>query len=211
MVPFQQAEEAEDIFGVLFKLMIKDSRLEEHQERIFKLMNPAKKIEFFTYVAEEPWRSIVHMDFWTNNILYHKDPDGNLDDVKFIDFQNYAYNSPLRDVPYFLCTSTTHEVMTRHFDELLDLYYDTFIDVLKKMKVDVEPFSRDRFDAQLKQDASLEFFHNIMAIKFFTAEVKKETYDSSQLDQVIIFSEPNKLAYEKWYHIVQTYIKQGWL
>lgn len=200
-----------NIFDLLFNMMFKDPRIAKYSERIKKLIDLSKTQSFANNVSSGPWLSLAHMDFWTSNVLYRKDEAGHLDDVKFIDFQNYVYDSPLRDLPYFLCTSTSHEVMTRHFDEMLDSYYETFIHVLKQMQCDVDPFTRESFDQQLKIDSSLEFFHNIMAIKFFCAEIDKDTYHPNDIESVVIYSQINALGYDKWYQIILTYIERGWL
>lgn len=210
-VPFNETDKRLDVYALMYNKMMLDPRIAEYSKPIDKVMGTDGKSMFFTYKPQEPWLTVVHLDLWTNNILFHKDAQGNLDDIKFIDFQNYDYNSPLRDLPYFLCTSTSEEVMNEHFDELLDLYYETFIHCLERMKCDTKPFTRQAFDAQLKIDAAIEFFHNVLAIKFFTAEIDKKTYDQSQVNEVVIFSNVNQLGYDKWYQIVLTYVKKGWL
>lgn len=211
VMPYQETDSSLDIYALMYDMMMCDPRIAEYRKPIDKLMGTDGKMMFFTYKPQEPWLTVVHLDLWTNNILFHQDERGNLDDVKFIDFQNYDYNSPLRDIPYFLCTSTSHQVMTQHFDELLDFYYETFIQTLERMKCDTKPFSRQAFDAQLKIDAAIEFFHNVLAIKFFTAEIDKSTYDQNQMNEVVVMSNVNQLGYDKWYQIVKTYVKKGWL
>ncbi|KAJ8675799.1 hypothetical protein QAD02_011585 [Eretmocerus hayati] len=210
-VPYQDRPGQTDVITTMFSMMVKDPRIVEKLPRLAPLLDPSKKDLFFNYVAEEPWLSIVHFDFWTNNILFRKDIRGKVDSVKFIDFQNYVYNSPMRDLPYFLCTSTNEDVVEGHLDELLDLYYNTFVEELKRMKCDVELFTRQSFDTQLKIDAALEFFHAIIAVKFFYAKIDKETYDSSQLDDVVVYSEMSQEGFDKWNQIIQVYIERGWL
>lgn len=211
VVPFVEKPDQPDVFDAMFDMMCRDARIAEHSERLGALiLGPDARRTFFEYVAEEPWLSVVHLDFWTNNVLFRKDAQGRPVDVKFIDFQAYAYNSPLRDLPYFLCTSTSREVMTRHFDDLLDLYHETLLDTLRRMQVEVEAFGRKSFEGQLVIDAKLEFFHCILAIKFFCAEMDK-SYDPSQIDSVVIYSNINKRGYDKWYDIIATYMKKGWL
>ncbi|XP_014209116.1 uncharacterized protein LOC106639836 [Copidosoma floridanum] len=209
-VPYK-AKEDFDLVQLLLDMMFADERLARLRELILKFLGGSEgQREAIEYVAQEPWLSFTHLDFWTNNVLFKKE-GAKVVDVKFLDFQNYVYNSPLRDLPYFLCTSTTHEVITGHFNELLDLYYDTFVATLKKLRCDASLFTRESFNRQIKIDARLEFFHNILAIKFFTAEIDKRTYDPSQLEEVVLCSQINKLGLDKWYQIVLTYIEQGWM
>jgi hypothetical protein len=208
VVPF---ESCRNLFDVMYSKLCEDPRIAEHREALDMLLGSKMKSIYFEHVAKEPWLSVAHLDMWTNNILYRKDEEGNLHNIKVIDFQNYIYSSPLRDLPYFLCTSTARDVFFTKIDELLDLYYETFIDILKKMHCDVEPFSRSSFDRQLIIDSSIEFFHSILAIKFFYAQIDVNTYNSSQLESVIINSKLIPSGYDKWYDIVVTYIKRGWI
>ncbi|XP_011498456.1 PREDICTED: uncharacterized protein LOC105362671 [Ceratosolen solmsi marchali] len=211
IVPYQNLKNAKNMFDVMFNKLCEDPRIAVHREALGIVLGQKMKSMYFEYVANDPWLSLVHLDAWTNNILYRKDEEGNLHDIKMIDFQNYTYNSPLRDLPYFLCTSTRRDVFAGKLDELLDLYYETFIEVLKKMRCNVEPFNRSSFDKQLNIDCSIEFFHSILAIKFFYAEIDVNTYNSNQLESVIIHSKLTPSGYDKWYDIVTTYIKRGWI
>ncbi|KAL7293943.1 hypothetical protein TKK_0012673 [Trichogramma kaykai] len=213
VAPFHEPEDREDLYEVMRRLLMLDERNAPYADQIAKLLGAEYKVGFFLYQAPEPWCSIMHFDFWTNNVLYHRDEaTGRIDDCKFIDFQNYVYNSPLRDLPYFLCSSTEARVMRDHLDELLDLYYETFCRVLKSVQYPKPEavFTRRSFDEQLKIDAKLEFFHNVLAIKFFCAEIDA-SFEPGQIDAVIIDSGVNKTGYDKWHNIVQTYLRKDWL
>lgn len=105
----------------------------------------------------DPWITVTHSDLWINNILFHKDGVGKVDDVKFIDFQIYLCNSPLKDLPHFLCGSLEDKTLINHLDELLDIYYEMFTSNLKSLGCNVELFYRDSFEKELNRQAFYEF------------------------------------------------------
>lgn len=96
-------------------------------------------------IPEEPWATITHGDFHVNNILFHRDENGKVDDVKFVDFHMYLYYSSLKDLPYFICGSLDNSAATNHIDKLLE----TFVIALERMGCDTTLFTRDAFDQEL--------------------------------------------------------------
>lgn len=89
-------------------------------------------------VASQPMRNgfqvLNHGDNWINNMLFKSDKKGNPIDVKFIDFQNCHWGSPIGDLMYFLFTSVHDEIKTNHFDELIAFYHKELIKSLNELK-----------------------------------------------------------------------------
>lgn len=163
----------------------------------------------FKCLPVEPWATITHGDFWVNNMLFHDDEQGNVDDVKFIDYQLFSYASSLRDLPYFLFSGLNSDTMTSHLDELLDVYYEHFIKTVKRLDCDSEPFSRDSFDADLKKQAIKDFPIIALANKVWVAEVQDEK-SSSEVLANIFESKFNTAVTKKLLQIVNIYEKKGW-
>lgn len=65
----------------------------------------------------EPWNTVVHGDFWGNNIMVTK--NGEPVAVKILDFQTCKYLTYVRDVVFFLLTSLRDDVFQQSFDYLL--------------------------------------------------------------------------------------------
>ncbi|XP_014209185.1 uncharacterized protein LOC106639887 [Copidosoma floridanum] len=156
------------------------------------------------------WASIIHADCWTNNIMFLQDPDtGRVADVKFVDFQNYLFMSPLRDLVFFLMMNPDSHVMDNKFDELVDLYYDTFVAHLERLGCDVAPFSREKFDARLKIDAFWEFPHIPFMTKIMTTQLKHDD-NVTVLEDVIRSTEMSPAFMEKIRQCVLKYAEKGW-
>lgn len=161
--------------------------------------------------SDESWSTIVHFDFWVNNIMFHKDAENDrVDNIKFVDFQNYLYQSPLRELVFFITTSVTDDVMKLRFDELLDVYYEAFIDVLGQMKCDTERFTRDKFDERLKFDAYEEFPHCMFMLKIITADIEED--DKCPTPHKIINNQAlNDRMLSKMRRCVKKFVQKGWI
>ena len=76
-------------------------------------------------VAKSKLDSMVHGDFWSNNMLFRQ-PDH--DKVMFLDFQNLMGGHPSRDFWYFLYISTDRQWRTDHLTECMELYHQTLME-----------------------------------------------------------------------------------
>lgn len=159
----------------------------------------------YELVTREPWTSICHNDFWTNNIMFHP-----TDSVKFVDFQACSYSNVFVEIPYFFFTSLDDNSKLDHLDELLDLYYEIFIRTLGKMKVDVSEFSRKEFDKQLGRDAVHELVHIAVDLLHFTADAR-EAKDRDDLLKEISKFEGNELFYRKVGDMLRIYERKNWI
>jgi len=203
----QQAQ-FEEMIEYSFNLIYSDPRIAKYVDRV----KEKSKIRFDylqNIVIDEPWSSIIHGDFWVNNIMYHKE-NGEIDGVKFVDFQITQASSPLKDLPYFLCASVSMDVIDNHFDDLIAAYHSSFIEVLEKIGCDVAPFAKDKFDKQLKKDASDELFRCLMALKVFTLEPSADL-DLNQMDTQIFGAKGSNLYMDRACKVVLTFAEKGWL
>lgn len=165
----------------------------------------------YTDLPEEPWATVTHGDLWVNNILFHKDEQGEIDDVKFVDFQIYMYNSPLRDVVFFICTSLNNDVLIHNHDELLNVYYESFVDTLERMNCNMEPFSRSAFDKELKKQAINEFPFAALVCKFSLFDVRDQENDEGKLVTNIYDCKASQVYKKKLLSILNVYEKKKWL
>jgi hypothetical protein len=84
-----------------------------------------------TNVAE-PYSTMCHGDVWNNNMMFRHDKNGNPVEVKLLDFQIMRYGSPVLDVVHYIFTSTTKELRDQHYQEFLDVYYDTLSSLIRR-------------------------------------------------------------------------------
>lgn len=167
-------------------------------------------------VCHEPWTTIIHGDFWTNNIMFHKDELDRLDDLKFIDFQTYRYADVFVDLVYFLGTSLNEELMvSKHFDDMIDVYYEELISVLRDLRIDdLQDFGRDEFDEGFKKDAGMEILRCAVALNFFNSEVDENATEEDRkevFEKLIRCRSVSELFLKKLLRLLQIYEDKDWL
>lgn len=81
---------------------------------------------------------ISHGDVWKNNFLYKNgsDDDNTNYEIKLIDFQAIRHISPAQDIMYFIYTSAQIKVFKNNFEELLQYYFETLQNILRKNEID---------------------------------------------------------------------------
>ncbi|KAG8362538.1 EcKinase 6 [Fopius arisanus] len=158
---------------------------------------------------EEPWASITHSDFWTNNFMFRDGSDGQPDDIKLVDFQNFLFTSPLREIIFFVTSGLDSETVG-HVDELIDFYYETLIEKMKSLGCDVSAYSRESFDEKMREDAAIEFGHSMCLLHVITLD----SSSVSQADNIIEVMESkhkNVMYQKRLRELIRTYCRKGWL
>ncbi|KAJ8675795.1 hypothetical protein QAD02_011581 [Eretmocerus hayati] len=211
-IPFNMTKEEYDAYlENIVQTICEDPRIAKHEERIKACLQASEGWEgFFNFETVEPWVTICHGDFWVNNMMFKHD-GGKATDVKFVDFQLTRVSSPLKDIPYFTCSSTSSEVLINHLDELLDTYYRSLIESIDRLGCDSSPFTRDSFEKELKRTASKDFLFCVLALKFFTLEVSKDQREDINVDEVIKSGGASNLYLDRTWYIVSKFIERGWM
>lgn len=137
--------------------------------------------------------------------------NGKLDGVKFVDFQLAGIFSPVYDLAYFLCTSTSPKVLKDQLDELLSVYYERFSDTLRKTGCDDSPFTRESFDEELAKQAQTGYLRCVLLIKLFTSDVPEAgDVDKDDMSSVVL-AERSKLYFDRVWDITSKSLEKGWL
>lgn len=93
-----------------------------------------------------------HADCWVNNIMFHYSQEtGKVDDIRFVDFQLARFSSPVLDLQYFLCTSTSDEVRFRQRDHLLSEYHAEFRDTLEVLDLDPDQYTLEQLKEEFEE------------------------------------------------------------
>ncbi|CAG9762859.1 unnamed protein product [Ceutorhynchus assimilis] len=102
--------------------------------------------------AAEPWNTIVHGDYWVNNIMLK--PRIEMEPrVKMLDFQFLEYGSFGLDVVFFLLSSVKNDIQKNHLDDLIKFYYNELTGVLDKQDVSELKLTYEDYLAELKRCA----------------------------------------------------------
>ncbi|XP_058790062.1 uncharacterized protein LOC131663602 [Phymastichus coffea] len=144
------------------KLLIdieKNSEVNQYHARIKALYDNSKGVPK-TLKLTHPWACVVHLDLWNNNMLFHRDKTGKIDDVKIVDFQTYSVISPLTDLIFLLLSSMQYPM--EHFDSMVELYRQATCRILKELNLDACLFEKQQFEERLKIDAIAEIIHILL-------------------------------------------------
>lgn len=142
--------------------------LSDHESCVPLLSKLEKSFPFAFLLLKtfrEPFATMVHRDMWINNFMVKIDGDKVVKN-KFVDFQAYSYDSPVRDLLFFLFTSVQTNVLKEHLDELLKYYHENFIQVLSELGCCTAGFSYDIFLEEIEFHGKFEISHIIYMVLF---------------------------------------------
>ncbi|RLU16715.1 hypothetical protein DMN91_010783 [Ooceraea biroi] len=165
-----------------------------------------------TVTPQEPWATLVHSDFWVNNMLFKYDEFNKPINMKIVDFQLTIYDYGVNDLIFFLISSACKEVLDDHLEDMIDLYYDSFIECLRSLSVDTDAFPKSEFLEQLNQCAPIKFNQCIMMIQVIQAARGSVTEISETTDKDIFTGNINDDNYkQKMLHVLSIFDQNGWL
>jgi hypothetical protein len=171
---------------------------------------------------KEPFAAFVHSDFWVNNMMFLYENDDNSENqpskietpinMKFVDFQITLYDSPIRDLIFFIYSSAATGVIKHHYDDLVSLYHHEFIDCLSGLACDTDPFSINSFQDELNTYAPKELPHILFMTKIISAdESQVPELSDCDADEMLQSNYGGKLYEEKVKFIVKDFVQRGWL
>ncbi|XP_077279633.1 uncharacterized protein LOC143907027 [Temnothorax americanus] len=162
---------------------------------------------------EEPWATLVHGDFWVNNMMFKYDESGRPINMKIVDFQLTTYNYGVNDLIFFLISSSRKEILDNHLDDMIDFYYDSFIESLKSLNVDTNAFPRGQFMEQLNQCAPVKFSQCIMMVQVIQAARGSVSQTATETANELVFTGgiDDDNYKQKMLHILSIFDQKGWL
>ncbi|XP_066152583.1 uncharacterized protein [Euwallacea fornicatus] len=93
----------------------------------------------FDESEENPWHTMCHGRFWSQSIMFKKsEMGGEPISCKIINFKLAEYESCIEELIFFMYTSIQINVLDDEFDQFLEIYFQTFKDVLKKHNLDLD-------------------------------------------------------------------------
>lgn len=163
-------------------------------------------------IPEEPWATLVHNDFWVNNMLFKYNESGKPIDMKIVDFQLTVYDYGMNDLIFFLMSSARKEVLDDHLDDMIEHYYDSFIDSIRSFDVDTKLFPKNKFLELVNKCAPNKFGQCIMMVQVIQAARDKATEPTKTAKKNIFKGGIDDENYkQKLLHILSTFDRKGWL
>lgn len=172
--------------------------------------------EAYNYYIErndvrEPFATIVHNDFWVNNILIKSENDAVVG-VKFIDFQNYIYGSPAKDLLFFLFTSVQNSVIASHFNELIAFYFRIFLETAKKLSCDCRELTLENFIEEINIEAKCELYHILLMLPIiFDSEDGQKDIGELTVEDLVNPNGITENQTEKTLFVIGEFVKRNWV
>ncbi|CAH2003756.1 unnamed protein product [Acanthoscelides obtectus] len=123
-----------------------------------------------------------HGDLWVNNMMFSYGEGGELDDMRFVDFQMNIFTSPAIDLHYFIATSTKIEVKLECIEIILDHYYAQLLANLAKLQYSLE---RVPTREQFKKDYHYRAFFGLMGAATVLPFVKASNRADASFENII--------------------------
>lgn len=153
----------------------------------------------------EPWATITHNNIWVNNIRVRYNNRHEPISIKLIDFRISEYQSPARDLLFFLFTSVELETLRNNLDDLIDFYYHNVIYLLHKLQLDTRYFTRWSFNEELRIAGRQSEFFKIVSRLYAVLDNEPELTHGSQ-GKIVDAIHRDRLCY-----IVREFDKRNWL
>lgn len=198
----------------LMKLIEAIPGSENYVQKVQKGLELADQIELNASLLppREPYATFSHTDLWVNNMMfcYDSEKENYPVGVKFLDFQGNVYDSPAKDLLFFLYTSAAEGVRAKNYDELIRLYHQNFTDCLKDVGCDVSPFTFQSLLDEIDMFAPSEVHHVLFMLLPICAD-KSDIPELSSVDMETFFREPNDIFKRKANEYITDYVQRGWL
>ncbi|XP_058451823.1 uncharacterized protein LOC131430686 [Malaya genurostris] len=157
--------------------------------------------------------SILHNDLWVNNMMIKYDDSKRPVGLKFVDFQLTQRNSLVRDVLFFLLTSTNDPDLKNSMDDYLEFYFKHLQSNLAKLKIpNLSQYTYQSFQAEVNRIAPREIFHILMMLRVVLA--KKESIPEQSEQDVELFSSDNLVEedyYNQLFLVVKIFDQKKWV
>ncbi|XP_033165496.1 uncharacterized protein LOC117144447 [Drosophila mauritiana] len=132
--------------------------------------------QFFEFLAaapdrpDGPFTSIIHCDFWINNMMFRYGPSGTPIELKIVDFQTAQYDSVVHDIISFLLSSVDTAILEIEFEHMLEAYYEAFVRCLRRVGAKLEVHTFKEFLLEVKRVAYIQVPHAIFMTRFILAD-----------------------------------------
>lgn len=161
-------------------------------------LNSSTTVEF-QEDDNDHWKTFVHGDCWTNNVLFQENEDGVIQNVKFVDFQFLKYFSCFRDIVYLLGCSPRLDITCEELEEAFGFYRNRLIHFLKISELDTKKYSEENFDKSLAKIARLQFGQMMMSLMFLAQGDKLKPTD------------PESFYFKRWEKLIEFFLYKKWL
>jgi thiamine kinase-like enzyme len=161
--------------------------------------------------TRETFATITHNDCWVNNFLLKLENGKSVKSV-MVDYQLCSYGSPARDIVFFLFSSVQDDVLRKHYDDLIKLYYQIFISTLEQLKCVTTPFTFEALEEELSNEARYSQFGHVTFMLYPIFIPEAEVRDITEVGAKMMFNHKiPDIHKRKFVSVVNEFIKRKWI
>lgn len=203
---------------LLLEKLLEFPSCKPYKKQVQQFIDNMGPTNMFSGGGIEPWATVVHSDFWVNNIMVTKRRfDSQIPPVKILDFQICHYSSYAKDVLFFLLSSLREEVLKQSFDDLATYYYHELTSILNKLDIPELRLTYDQYVDELNRVAKTYevmhaiFFCNIIfgpkdnVPDHLTGEVDMDDHMANMMNNL------GEKAKQRMTLVVETAVQKGWI
>lgn len=212
MVPSEASENAFDPLTLIIETIEQDPFCSKYYPKLKPLVEKFVGMKKHQVTTKDFLATVVHCDLWVNNVMI-KPVDGKVEGVKLVDFQMTHYDSPGRDVSFFLFTSVQNDVIVNKYDELVAEYHKSFINTLKQFDINTEPYSLKVIHEDIKEAVQRETLIQclVMLNPIFAHGEQIQDIDDFSIDRLIAHKEKSPEFMAKLRLQLTEFEKRGWI
>lgn len=203
--------------GAAIKLLKTIQECEPYWKQIKDMTDARKQYNglIFPVKTNQNFYSMIHTDFWINNVMICKNENGYPIKAKMLDLQFLDFGSVVRDILLFLFTSVENNILHHHFDDLFKYYHDQFYDCLIQFncpEINLEKYSWPLFLEEVNDVAPHQLFHILFMLKPIFSE--RGSIENLENIDVKVFERTDNLGeiyLTKLKNVVLTYASKKWL
>ncbi|KAL0809686.1 hypothetical protein ABMA28_011203 [Loxostege sticticalis] len=189
---------------------------EENRPKIRKFFESFDSNQFFKFYLPNKIPVIIHSDYRPSNLMHKIDEDGKLQ-VVAVDYQTMHEGSVVMDLLYFIFTGSDGAFRAKHYEQLIDFYYENLAASLKRLNLNPEEaFPRSVFDEELKEMLPFGLIISCMILPVITIDLanvprgKDGEYESESVDDMVgMMSNANALCVQRVNEVVDDYVRWG--
>jgi hypothetical protein len=135
-----------------------------------------------------PYNLLIHGDFHFKNMMFIREED-RYKKVIFVDYQMCVYSSGVMDLIYGLYNAVSHEVRTKHRDEIIKHYYTHLVDNLHSYGYQKPIPSLYDLHMDLLKAAKLEVVLALLFTPFISVDFKKFAEERPEVAEKMDFND----------------------
>ncbi|KAL0859166.1 hypothetical protein ABMA27_010990 [Loxostege sticticalis] len=182
-------------------------------EKFFETFDPNQFMKFYVPIKRPV---IIHSDYRPSNLMHKIDEDGKLQ-VVVVDYQTLHVGSVAKDLLYFILSGSDGAFRAKHYDQLIDYYYENLAAALKRLNLDPEEtFPRTNFDEELKEMLPFGLVISCMLLPLITIDVANVPrgvdgeFENESFEHMFrMLSNVNALCEQRVNEVVDDYVRWG--